>query len=135
MTTVAVKALRKVRKIMARFGEDGQIIRKTVTTDPSNPTKVITVETTYTARMYFDSPRTSYVADGLVAQRAAQLYVDLLSIKDDLGDPVNSEDSVTFVTDQDDIAVRADGTRLTLLANTDINANGVPCFGQHEVSR
>ena len=128
-----------VQEALAEAGEDGQIIKTERTRDPSNPTKMITVTKTYNARMYFDTPRAAYVAQGVTVQRSAQLYVDWLSLVDtDTMLPVNEivagEPVFNVVTSQDDVAVRANGTRLTLLVNIGTNINGVTVMGQHEVA-
>lgn len=128
-----------VTEALAEAGEDGQIIKTERVRDPSNPTRMITVTKTYNARMYFDTPRASYVAQGVTVQRNAELYVDWLSLVDtDTMLPVNSivagEPVFNVVTSQDDVAVRANGTRLTLLANIGTNINGVTVMGQHEVA-
>ena len=128
-----------VAEALAETGEDGQIVKTVRTRDPSNPTRMITVTTTYNARMYFDSPRAGYVAQGVSVQRNATLYVDWLSLVDvATGLPANSivngEPVFNVVTSQGDVAVRADGTRLTLLVNIGTNINGVTVMGQHEVA-
>lgn len=128
-----------VQEALAEAGEDGQIIKTERVRDPSNPTRMITVTKTYNARMYFDTPRASYVSQGVTVQRNAELYVDWLSLVDtDAMLPVNSivagEPVFNVVTSQDDVAVRANGTRLTLLANIGTNINGVTVMGQHEVA-
>ncbi|AUR82247.1 hypothetical protein NVP1022O_35 [Vibrio phage 1.022.O._10N.286.45.A10] len=128
-----------VQEALAETGEDGQIVKTERVRNPTNPTQMITVTKTYNARMYFDTPRASYVSQGVTVQRSAQLYVDWLSLVDtDTMLPVNEivagEPVFNVVTSQDDVAVRANGTRLTLLVNIGTNINGVTVMGQHEVS-
>ncbi|CAM0072444.1 hypothetical protein VPHK391_0036 [Vibrio phage K391] len=128
-----------VQEALAETGEDGQIVKTERVRNPANPTQMITVTKTYNARMYFDTPRAGYVAQGVTVQRSAQLYVDWLSLVDtDTMLPVNSivagEPVFNVVTSQDDVAVRANGTRLTLLVNIGTNINGVTVMGQHEVA-
>lgn len=128
-----------VREALAETGEDGQIVKTERVRNPTNPTQMITVTKTYNARMYFDTPRASYVSQGVTVQRSAQLYVDWLSLVDtDTMLPVNEivagEPVFNVVTSQDDVAVRANGTRLTLLVNIGTNINGVTVMGQHEVA-
>ncbi len=128
-----------VQEALAETGEDGQIVKTERVRNPTNPTQMITVTKTYNARMYFDTPRAAYVAQGVTVQRNAELYVDWLSMVDtDTSLPVNSivsgEPVFNVVTSQDDVAVRANGTRLTLLANIGTNINGVTVMGQHEVA-
>ncbi|CAM0045351.1 hypothetical protein VPHK389_0038 [Vibrio phage K389] len=128
-----------VQEALAETGEDGQIVKTERVRNPANPTQMITVTKTYNARMYFDTPRASYVAQGVTVQRSAQLYVDWLSLVDtDTMLPVNEivagEPVFNVVTSQDDVAVRSNGTRLTLLVNIGTNINGVTVMGQHEVA-
>ena len=128
-----------VQEALAETGEDGQIVKTERVRNPTNPTQMITVTKTYNARMYFDTPRASYVSQGVTVQRSAQLYVDWLSLVDtDTMLPVNEivagEPVFNVVTSQDDVAVRANGTRLTLLVNIGTNINGVTVMGQHEVA-
>lgn len=128
-----------VQEALAETGEDGQIVKTERVRNPTNPTQMITVTKTYNARMYFDSPRAGYVSEGVSVQRNASLYVDWLSLVDtDTMLPVNEivagEPVFNVVTSQDDVAVRANGTRLTLLVNIGTNINGVTVMGQHEVA-
>lgn len=128
-----------VQEALAETGEDGQIVKTERVRNPTNPTQMITVTKTYNARMYFDTPRASYASQGVTVQRSAQLYVDWLSLVDtDTMLPVNEivagEPVFNVVTSQDDVAVRANGTRLTLLVNIGTNINGVTVMGQHEVA-
>ncbi|AUR83304.1 hypothetical protein NVP1033O_30 [Vibrio phage 1.033.O._10N.222.49.B8] len=128
-----------VQEALAETGEDGQIVKTERVRNPTNPTQMITVTKTYNARMYFDTPRAAYVSQGVTVQRIAQLYVDWLSLVDtDTMLPVNEivagEPVFNVVTSQDDVAVRANGTRLTLLVNIGTNINGVTVMGQHEVA-
>ncbi|AUR87779.1 hypothetical protein NVP1104O_29 [Vibrio phage 1.104.O._10N.286.49.A12] len=128
-----------VREALAETGEDGQIVKTERVRNPANPTQMITVTKTYNARMYFDSPRAGYVSEGVSVQRNASLYVDWLSLVDtDTMLPVNEivagEPVFNVVTSQDDVAVRANGTRLTLLVNIGTNIEGVTVMGQHEVA-
>lgn len=127
-----------VQEALAEVGETGQVIKTSTSRDPNNPTRTITVTKTYSARMYFDTPRERYVAQGVTVQTSAKLLVDWLSLVDtETGSPVNSivdgEPVFNVVTSQDDIAVRANGDRLTLLVNEATNINGVTVMGQHEV--
>ena len=128
-----------VQEALAETGEDGQIVKTERVRNPTNPTQMVTVTKTYNARMYFDTPRAGYVSQGVTVQRSAQLYVDWLSLVDtDTMLPVNEivagEPVFNVVTSQDDVAVRANGTRLTLLVNIGTNINGVTVMGQHEVA-
>ncbi|AUR82429.1 hypothetical protein NVP1024O_29 [Vibrio phage 1.024.O._10N.261.45.F8] len=128
-----------VQEALAETGEDGQIVKTERVRNPTNPTQMVTVTKTYNARMYFDTPRASYVSQGVTVQRSAQLYVDWLSLVDnDTMLPVNEivagEPVFNVITSQDDVAVRANGTRLTLLVNIGTNINGVTVMGQHEVA-
>lgn len=128
-----------VQEALAETGEDGQIVKTERMRDPTNPTRMVTAEKTYNARMYFDTPRASYVTDGVTVQRSAQLYVDWLSLVDTdtmlpVNEVVNGVPVFNVVTSQDDVAVRANGTRLTLLANIGTNIEGVTVMGQHEVA-
>ena len=128
-----------VQEALAETGEDGQIVKTERVRNPTNPTQMITVTKTYNARMYFDTLRAGYVVQGVTVQRSAQLYVDWLSLVDtDTMLPVNEivagEPVFNVVTSQDDVAVRANGTRLTLLVNIGTNINGVTVMGQHEVA-
>lgn len=127
-----------VQEILEEAGEDGQIIKTTTERSPTNPTQMVTVTKTYNARVYLDEPRASYVTGGQVVTRAAQLYIDWLSMVDtDTMLPVNSIVNETpifnVVSEQSDVVVRANGTRLTLLANIGSNINGVTVCGLHEV--
>ncbi|AUR82343.1 hypothetical protein NVP1023O_34 [Vibrio phage 1.023.O._10N.222.51.B4] len=128
-----------VQEALAETGEDGQIVKTERVRNPTNPTQMITVTKTYNARMYFDTPRASYVSQGVTVQRSAQLYVDWLSLVDTdtmmhVNEIVAGEPVFNVVTSQDDVAVRANGTRLTLLVNIGTNINGVTVMGQHEVA-
>lgn len=128
-----------VQEALAETGEDGQIVKTERMRDPTNPTRMITVTKTYNARMYFDTPTASYVSEGVTVQRSAQLYVDWLSLVDTdtmlpVNEVVNGVPVFNVVTSQDDVAVRANGTRLTLLLNIGTNIEGVTVMGQHEVA-
>lgn len=127
-----------VQELLEEAGEDGQIIKTTTERNPTNPTQMITVTKTYNARVYLDEPRASYTVGAQVVTRAAQLYIDWLSMVDtDTMLPVNSIVSsvpvFNVVSEQSDVVVRANGTRLTLLANIGSNINGVTVCGIHEV--
>jgi len=129
-----------VRDLLAEAGEDGQIIRTTTERSPTNPTQMVTVTKTYTARMFFDEPRKTYVTGGVQVETAATLYVDWLSLVDTDTDTavntlVDGEPVITLETSQGDVAVRANGENLTLLVNIAPNINGVTVVGQHEVER
>lgn len=128
-----------VQEALAETGEDGQIIKTERVRDPANPTRMITTEKVYNARMYLDTPRAAYVAGGNTVQRNAQLLVDWLSMVDTdtmlpVNEIVNGVPVFNVVTSQDDVAVRANGTRLTLLVNIGADCNGTSVMGQHEVA-
>lgn len=136
-----------VQEALLEAGETGQIIKTVTTRDPTNPTKVIQTTKTYSARMYMNEPTTSFIAGGQVVQKVAQLYVDWLSLYDtdtetypntltdiEANLDANTWPVVALETEEGDIAVRANGTRVTLLGNTGTNINGVTVCGIHEVS-
>ncbi|AUS01428.1 hypothetical protein NVP1285O_30 [Vibrio phage 1.285.O._10N.286.55.C12] len=128
-----------VQEALAETGEDGQIFKTERVRNPTNPTQMITVTKTYNARMYFVEPKNQYVSQGVTVITSAALLVDWLSLVDtDTMLPVNEivagEPVFNVVTSQDDVAVRANGTRLTLLVNIGTNINGVTVMGQHEVA-
>lgn len=137
-----------VQEALAETGETITITRTETVRNPSNPSQVITVEKTYTARAYFNEPRDVYVAQGVTVRKDSEIYVDWLSVVDtDTDTLVNDKATVlsnvesgtwpvwAFETKQADSVKRANGTLYTLLANTGTNINGVTVMGIHQVSR
>lgn len=139
ITSNLLDAVQGVQEALAELGEDGQVIKTTRTRDPANPTRMITTESTYYARIYLNVPKASYVADGVVVQRNSELLVDWLSLVDTttmlpVNEVVGGVPVFNVITEQDDIVIRSNGSRLTILENKGADVNGTSVMGQHEVA-
>lgn len=118
-----------ISEVLAEFGAAGTIKHKERTPDPTNPTRTITVETTYNATLFFSNPRDVYVGGGVRQTRQAKLYVDLSTMTDELGDPVS------YLPVNGDQATLPDGTILTMVTDLTPQVNGQPIVSIHEVTR
>ena len=124
MSTYAVKVLLGVKKVIGKTGEPCVVTRKVTTPDPSNPTKPITVTTTYNV-LGVVQPETKY-DPALASVRTRTIFIpDLLSV------PLNTVDAVTWVTKQGDTVAVA-GMTYKLLINEAPRINGRQVAAIHE---
>lgn len=129
MSTYAVKVLLGVKKVIGKTGEPCVVTRKVTTPDPSNPTKPITVTTTYNV-LGVVQPETKY-DPALASVRTRTIFIpDLLSATHG-GAPLNTVDSVTWVSKQGDTVAVA-GMTYKLLVNEAPRINGRQVAAIHE---
>ena len=120
----ATKVLLGVKKVIGKTGEPCVVTRKVTSPDPSNPTKPITITTTYNV-LGVVQPETKY-DPALASVRTRTIFIpDLLSV------PPNTVDSVTWVSKQGD-TVLAGGMTYKLLVNEAPRINGRQVAAIHE---
>lgn len=124
MSTYATKVLLGVKKVIGKTGEPCVVTRKVTSPDPTNPTKPITVTTTYNV-LGVVQPETKY-DPALASVRTRTIFIpDLLSV------PPNTVDSVTWVSKQGDTVAVA-GMTYKLLVNEAPLINGRQVAAIHE---
>lgn len=125
----ATKVLAGVKKAIGKTGEPITLTRKVSTLDPSNPTKPVVVTTTYTM-LGVVQPETKYDPQ-LASVRTRTIFIpDLLSVEES-GVPLNTIDSVVWVSKQGD-TVAVSGMTYKLLVNEAPRINGRQVAAIHE---
>ena len=125
--------LEGVQELIAEVGESFTLTRTTTVRDPLNPTKVTTTTTTYTgACVVIGGSR--YSPESASVIKRTEFIPDLLSLRNNLGNLVNTLASVTVFTQEGDV-VTAGGVTYRLLANEAPRIEGRQVACLHEAVR
>lgn len=125
----ATKVLLGVKKVIGKTGEPCVVTRKVTTPDPSNPTKPITVTTTYDV-LGVVQPETKY-DPALASVRTRTIFIPDLLSAEQVGVPLNTVDVVAWVSKQGDTVAVA-GMTYKLLVNEAPRINGRQVAAIHE---
>ena len=129
----AEDVLEGVQELVTEVGEPFTLARTTTTRDPLNPTKVTTTITNYTgACVIIGGSR--YVPESASVVKRTEFIPDLLSLRNNLGELVNTLASVTVLTQEGDV-VTAGGVTYRLLANETPRLEGRQVACLHEAVR
>lgn len=134
----AVDILEGVQTAMSEVGESATVTRTTQTRDPLNPTKLITVTTTYKIIGALMGSVSRFDSGTQTVRQVTQWYTDLLSAQDSndvyLNVITGGVPVINFVTKEGDRVTLGDGTTYTLMQNEQPRISGIQAAAFHEVS-
>ena len=103
-----------VTQALAETGEQLTIARTVTTSDPNKPTQPPqSVTTEYTCTGYL-GPNSRYNPESQQREVSTECYIDPLSVRDDLGDVVNTLGNLTLITEEGDVMTRDNGEQFVL---------------------